>query len=344
MNTLAARNRSDAPILVEVWRGQMVESRHRACIAVADADGQVVEAWGDIEQPIYGRSAIKPLLAIALIESGAAEAYSVSDAEVALACASHNGEAQHVEAVNAWLARIGLTADDLECGPQVPGYEPSYQAMIQAGLEPTRAHNNCSGQHAGILTSILHFKHSPKGYVQYEHPIQQHLLGLLEQMCGLELRLAPRGIDGCGIPVIATPIVSLARAMANMADPHHLSVDRAASCRRILKSMTENPFNVGGTGRFCTLVIKTLRGKAAIKVGAEGVYMAALPGLGLGVALKIEDGASRAAEVAMGQVLKRLGLIDATDEAALAAALVPPVRNWAGTRTGAIRPVEGGTF
>jgi L-asparaginase II len=344
MAVMSLSARSQPPILVEVVRGQMVESRHRASIAVVDAHAKIVAQWGDIEQPIYGRSAIKPLLAIPLVETGAAEAFQVSDAEVALACASHNGEAGHFEAVLAWLQRIGLSTEDLECGAQAPSYEPSYIAMIKAGGSASRAHNNCSGKHAGFLSTALHLGEPTKGYIRYDHPIQQRLLGVLEQMCGLELGAAQRGIDGCGIPVIATPIGNLALAMARMADPHHLSSERRQACARVLRSMMEYPFNVAGTDRFCTIVMEALRGKAAIKVGAEGVYTGALPELGLGIALKIEDGASRAAEIAMGQILKKLDVIDQATEAALARVLTPAIRNWAGTQTGAIRPIEDGSF
>jgi len=344
MTVLSQPKATEVPILVEVVRGQMVESRHRASVAIVDAHGKVAAAWGDIERPIYGRSAIKPLLAIPLVETGAAEQFQVSDAEVALACASHNGEVAHVEAVLAWLSRIGLSIGDLECGPQAPSYDPSYRALILSGQVPTRAHNNCSGKHAGFLTTALFAGEPTAGYIQYEHPVQQRLLGLLESMCGLELSRAARGIDGCGIPVIATPLGNLALAMARMADPHHLSPDRANACERILRSMVGYPFNVAGTDRFCTMIMEGLHGKVAIKVGAEGVYLAALPQLGLGVALKIEDGAARAAEVAMGRILQRLGIMDAAEESALASALRPAVRNWAGTRTGDVRPIEDGQF
>jgi L-asparaginase II len=327
-----------APVLVEVWRGQMVESRHRLSIAVVDAHGSVVRGWGDIEQPIYGRSAIKPLLAIPLVESGAADRFGVSVAELSLATASHNAEPRHVETVNAWLARIGLSAEDLECGPHWPYHEPSLHAMVKAGEEPTRAHNNCSGKHAGFLTTAVHLSEKTKGYVQYEHSVQQRLLGLLEQMSGCELGDVPRGIDGCGIPVIAIPIANTAFAMAQMADPHHLPEKRAAACRRILQAMMAEPFMVAGTGRYCTKLMEAIPDKAAIKTGAEGVYCGAVPARGLGICIKAEDGAGRAAEVAMGQVLRHLGVITEDEAAAHPELLTPEVRNWAGTLTGHLKP------
>ncbi|MGH6892721.1 MAG: asparaginase [Dongiaceae bacterium] len=327
-----------SPVLAEVVRGGMVESRHHASVAVVDAHGGIVHAWGDIDLPIYGRSAIKPLLAIPLVESGAADRFKLSVAEIALATASHNSEPRHVETVTAWLERIGLGIEDLECGAHYPAHEPTMQAMLRAQQEPNRAHNNCSGKHAGFLATAIHLGEPTKGYIQYEHPVQRRLLGLLEQMSALELGEAPRGIDGCGIPVIAIPIANTALAMARMADPHHLPDERAAACRRILAAMMADPFMVAGTDRFCTKLMSAVPGKAAIKVGAEGVYCGALPELGLGICLKVTDGASRACEVVMGQVLRHLGVIDEAMAEELGKTLTPEIKNWAGTPTGLVRP------
>ena len=327
-----------SPILAEVVRGQMVESRHHASVAVVDAHGGIVRAWGDVELPIYGRSAIKPLLAIPLVETGAADRFRLGAAEIALATASHNAEPRHVETVVAWLRRVGLGVDDLECGPHYPIREKFLHAMLRTGEEPTRAHNNCSGKHAGFLTTAVHVGEPTKGYIQYEHPVQQRLLGILEQMAGCELGNVPRGIDGCGIPVIAIPIANTAFAMAQMADPHHLPEERAAACTRILSAMMGEPFMVAGTDRFCTKIMSAIPGKVAIKTGAEGVYCGALPEQGLGICLKVTDGAGRAAEVIMGQVLRQLGVIDEEAAESLAPTLTPTIKNWAGTPTGQVRP------
>jgi L-asparaginase II len=332
------------PIEIDVWRGNLIESRHRVHGAVVDAHAGVVHAWGDIDAPIYGRSAIKPLLALLLVESGAAERFNLSDREVALACASHNGEPGHVDAVLNWLGAVGLSVDDLECGPQMPSQEPVQRAIILSGAAPTRAHNNCSGKHSGFLSAAKHLGLPTKGYIQYEHPVQQRLLGILEQMSGCELGDVPRGIDGCGIPTIAFPIGNHAFAMAQMADPHHLPEVRAAAAHRICHAMAAEPWYVAGTNRFCTKVMEVTGAKAAIKTGAEGVYMGAFPELGLGVCLKAADGTGRASEVAMGAVMRLLGVIDEADEAKLHATLEPVIRNWAGTTTGRIVPGSEARF
>jgi L-asparaginase II len=326
------------PLVIEVTRGDMVESRHRADIAVVDPAGKVVRAWGDIEPPVYGRSAIKPLQALPLIESGAADRFGVSVPEIALACASHNGESRHVELVTAWLARIGCSGADLECGSHAPYQEASVEALIRAGRKPDATYNNCSGKHTGFLSTARHLGESTAGYIRYEHPVQQRILGALEQMTGLRLGEAPRGIDGCGIPVIGIPLGNMALAMARLADPD----EPVPPARRILAAMAAEPFLVAGTGRFCTKVMEIVGAKVVLKTGAEGVYTAALPTLGLGVALKVEDGAGRAAEVAMGRVLHELKLLTDDEENALADALTPPIRNRVGRETGRIRPAAAG--
>ena len=331
------------PMIIEVTRGDMVESRHRADVAIVDSGGTVVRAWGDIEPPVYGRSAIKPLQALPLIESGAADRFGVSVAEIALACASHNGEPRHVELVTAWLGRIGCSVADLECGSHAPYHEASVEALLRAGRKPDASYNNCSGKHSGFLSTARHLGEPTAGYIRYEHPVQQRILGVLEQMAGLRLGDAPRGIDGCGIPVIGIPLGNMALAMARLADPDdQVPPARAAAAKRILTAMASEPFLVAGTNRFCTTVMEIIGRKAVLKGGAEGVYTAALPTLGLGVALKAEDGAGRAAEVAMGRVLHELKLLSAGEEKALADALTPPIRNRVGRETGRIRPAANG--
>ena len=329
----AAAVRAANPVLVEVTRGDMVESRHRAAFAVADAQGRVVASAGDIERPVYARSAIKPLQAIPLVESGAAAAFGLSDAEIALACASHRGEPRHVETVTAWLARIGCSIEDLECGAHPPYHAASHRALIAAGEQPGAVHNNCSGKHAGFLTLARHLNAPTAGYIRIEHAVQQRVLGLLEVMTGLDLGAAPRGLDGCGIPVIGISLGNLALAMARLADPQDQPEARQAACARIRGAIAAEPFMVSGTGGFATRVMAKTQERALIKGGAEGFYCGALPELGLGIALKVDDGAGRAAEVVMAALLARFGIGEAERELR-----AQPLRNHAGTEVGELRP------
>jgi L-asparaginase II len=321
------------PAVVEVTRGDMVESVHRAAFAVADTAGKVVLHGGDVERQVYPRSAIKPLQALALVESGAAEAFQLGDAEVALACASHGGEPRHTETVARWLERIGCSPADLECGPQLPSTESAMIDLISSGREPSALHNNCSGKHAGFLTVARHLGHPTAGYIKFEHPVQQSVLGILESMTGCELGAAPRGIDGCGIPTIGIPLGNLALAMARLADPADQPDRRQAAAARIRRAMAAEPFMVAGSGRFCTRAMELTGDTAQVKIGAEGVYCAALPELGLGVALKVADGAGRAAEALMARLLVRLGVLSDSQ----ADSLIPPILNRMGRHVGDLR-------
>jgi L-asparaginase II len=310
-----------APLTVEVTRGEMVESRHRVAAAVCDAGGARLLAAGDADALIYPRSAIKPLQALVLIESGAADAFNVSDAEVALACASHSGEPRHVELVRAWLARLGLSEADLECGVHA----------VTGVAAPTAAHNNCSGKHSGFLTVARHLGVPTRGYIQPDHPVQRRVMARVAEMAGATLDGAPRGIDGCGIPVFGMPLAALAGAMARLAAAPD------AACARIRAAMAAEPALVAGTGRFTTRVIAATSGAVLVKEGAEGVYAGAIPARGIGIAVKAEDGTGRAATAAMGHLLRRLGALDERAGAALADVLEPTLRNHAGREVGRIR-------
>lgn len=328
----------ESPVLVEVTRGTLVESRHRGAAVVTDAAGAIVMAWGDIERPIYARSAVKPLQALALVESGAADAFALTPRELALACGSHHGEEAHIATLTAWLARIGLGADDLACGAHPPVDPAAARALVLSGAAPSALHNNCAGKHTGFLTTARHLGEPVAGYIDQDHPVQRRVAAVLAEMTGLDLTHAPRGIDGCGIPVIALPLSGLARAMARMGDPHRLASARAAAARRLLDAMAAEPLMVSGSTGFATALLRVAGARVRAKPGAEGVYAASLPQLGLGLALKIDDGAPRACEVALAAILQRLGVLDEAACAALGGRARPPIRNVSGAAVGEIRP------
>jgi len=324
---------SNNPIIVEVTRGGMVESRHRGHCVVADRTGASVHVWGDGERLIYPRSAIKPLQALALIETGAAGAYRLSEAELALAAASHSSTPDHVDAVSGWLKRLGLSESDLECGGHDPMNRDADKALVRADRTPGSIYNNCSGKHTGFLATALHMGEPTKGYSEPDHPVQQRLLAILTDMGGVDLAATPRGVDGCGIPVIGMPLAALALALARMADPIDLHAARAEAAGRIIAAMTAHPNMVAGPGRFDTVTMTAGKGAFVVKAGAEGVYAGIVAGLGLGVALKIADGTKRAAEVAMAAVLVHLGALEQMPQT--------PVLNAAETNVGEIRMQDG---
>lgn len=331
------------PVLVEVLRGTAVESRHAGALAIVDAAGSVHTALGDIDRPVFPRSAVKLLQALPLVASGAAEAYGLDDAELALACASHSGEPAHVATAAGVLAKLGLDANALECGTQWPAREPVLRGMVERGETATPLHNNCSGKHSGfVCLACLMARHAgtepaafARGYVAAEHPVMREVTAALSASTGVDAEQAPRGIDGCSIPTYALPLRALALAFARCGTGQGLSAANAAAARRLRQAVAAAPFMVAGTDRFDTQVMQVFGERLFCKIGAEGVYCAALPELGLGVALKIDDGAARAAEAAMAAVAQALLK---TEHEVLRSYSHAVLRNWRGTEVGALRP------
>mgnify|MGYP003343083405 FL=1 len=328
---------SKGPVVIEVTRGPVVESRHEGIAAVVKADGTVVASWGDIDSRILPRSANKPIQAMAFVESGAVEKFGLGKEHIALACASHNGERRHVETVRAWLTAIGLAESDLECGTHPPRLQASIEALVRENSVPTAAFNNCSGKHSGFLSTALAHGEPTKGYIKYDHPVQKRLRQVMSDLSGEQADDYAYGTDGCGIPTLATPLKSLARAMASMADPSRLSNRHAEAAARIRDAMNAEPFMVAGTGRFCTRINGALTGVAQVKTGAEGVFCGMLPTLGLGIAVKMWDGAGRAAEIAMATLLGHLGVLAGGQKDEF---IHPPVKNVVGLLVGEMRPAK----
>lgn len=336
------------PVLVEVWRGGSVESAHRGAFAVIDGDGALVCALGDIDRPVFPRSAVKLLQALPLVASGAADASGLSDEELALACASHNGEPAHVATAAAMLAKAGADAAVLECGAHWPYREAMQRQMAARGELPTPLHNNCSGKHAGFICLGCHLARrsvgtiTPQalrsfvaGYVRAEHPLMREVAHALQATTGCDLRDAPQGIDGCSIPTYGIALRRLALGFGRVASGVGLHADFARAAQRLRRAVAHAPFMVAGSDRFDTRVMQRLGERVCCKVGAEGMYCAALPERGLGVALKIDDGNNaRAAEVVMAVLIERFVALDSADAAWLRRLVEPSLRNWNGIHVG----------
>ncbi len=318
--------------MVEIWRGDIVESLHLGHAVVCDAAGNIIEAWGDPDKIILPRSSCKMLQALPLIESGAAREFDLNSEHLALACASHQGAAIHTDRVALWLKDLGLSDDDFRCGPQAPSDKEAKHDLIRRGETPCQMHNNCSGKHAGFLTLSKHLSGGPD-YVALDHPVQIACRTAFEEMTGME---APGyGIDGCSAPNFATSVKALAHAMAKMAAPTG-SGARAEASRSLVDAMIKHPELVAGETRACTELMRAANGQAAIKIGAEAVYVAILPGKGLGIAVKIIDGATRAAECVIAALMVKYGVLDAAHPAAIKR-LSGPITNWRGIVTGEMR-------
>jgi L-asparaginase II len=322
---------SSNPVLVELMRGKLVESRHMGAIAIADASRRLVLALGDVERPVFPRSAVKALQAIPLVESGAADAFGLGDAELAVACASHSGDRVHIEAVRSLLAKAGLDESYLACGAHWPISDEAFRDSVRAGGRPLPIHNNCSGKHAGMLAASVHLGLDPRGYERQDHPLQVIIAGVISETCGVTLSRDGTGVDGCSVPTWSLPLAALAQGFARFGTGTGLASTRARAAERLRHACFARPVLVAGEGRFDTIAMRALAPALFVKGGAEGVHCAALLELGLGIALKVDDGAKRGAERALAEVLA--ALIPAA-RTALAEQLEGEIQNWRGLRVG----------
>ena len=281
----------------------------------------------------------KPLQALPLLETGAADALRLSEKEMSLACASHNGEPIHVDTVLQWLEKINLSDDDLECGAHLPRRPEVLSAFVESGVDLKQAHNNCSGKHTSMLSHAMHLGEDPKGYIEYDHPVQERVRAALEDMYGYALSDAAWGRDGCSIPTMAVPTRCMAQAMAKFTNPEGLAPARAEACARISAAIMAEPYMIAGGGRCCTTIMAAAPGKLVAKTGAEGVYMAGLPGRNIGIALKARDGTGRATETALLHVLNGLGIFSDHAMQSIDGFLNPSLRNVNGFAVGEMRAV-----
>jgi len=319
------------PILIELTRGTRMESVHAGALAVVRANGEVVAAVGDFTAPVFPRSAIKPLQAIPFVETGAADRFGFGTPEIALCCASHSGTRTQVKLAGGMLQRAGLSPGALACGVHEPMDPATAREMIRQGAQPTPLHHNCSGKHSGMLVTAVHRAEPTDGYWRPDHPVQARIADVLSDLGSDRLSADRCGIDGCSVPNWAMPLRIQALAFARLATGHGLGAERAEACRRIAQACWAHPDLVAGPGRLDTAVMTRLSGSVLMKAGAEGAYCGALPERGLGFALKIDDGAKRAAEAVVVQLLARFH--------PEIASLGPPatLTNWRGAEVGQMR-------
>ncbi|MBX3597017.1 MAG: asparaginase [Rhizobiaceae bacterium] len=328
------------PVLVEVTRGNFVESRHRGAIAIYDFDGKAVLEIGNVEELLFPRSAIKSMQALPLIETGAADALGFDDADLALSCASHVGEPGHVERAASMLAKIGLDESALECGTHWPTDQASELALARAGGKPNQLHNNCSGKHSGFLAVCAHCGMNHKGYVGFGHGFQQMIRETMNDVTGAKHDESNAAIDGCAIPTYAVSLGSLAYGFSRMGSGKGLSMDRAAAARRLMRAAMSNPFYVSGTGRPDTVLMEAAPGRIFVKGGAEGVLCGVAPDRGLAFAVKCNDGAGRGADMIGANIVARLFADEPTVVEQIANITSPSILNRNGAVVGILRPAE----
>jgi len=331
-------------ILVEVVRGPLVEAVHRGDIAVVDVSGALRASVGDPETKIsYLRSSAKPFQSMPLVYGGAAARWTFDDEDLAVCCASHNGEAIHTDRIASLLGRIGVVPADLACGAHPPLYREAAAALTRDGLAPSVLHSNCSGLHTGMLAQARQLGADIRGYESPTHPVQQEVLANVSRFTGLAPVDIPVGVDGCAAPCYGVSLYHMALAYARLMDPRDISEPYASAAGTIRAVMTGHPHLVAGTGRFDTDVMTLTRGALLAKGGASGVQCIGIAG-GVGVAVKIEDGAeghaspARPTTVAAIEVLRQLGALDDTQVAALGDHAQPVMRTVAGEPVGEARP------
>ena len=322
---------------IESTRGELVESVHRVSVAVTDANGTLVAEAGDPALVTYWRSAAKPFQALPLLQDGAAEAFGLTDEELALACASHSSEPVHLALTDRFLDRIGASESDLACGPHTPLGAAVAETAARSGAPITPRWSNCSGKHAGMLALARHHGWPTAGYERLGHPVQDRIVAEVERWTGVPRDELGYGVDGCTAVCFALPLTAMATAYARFgasADPH---------AARLRGAMMAHPALIAGSGRFCTELMAAWPGGVIAKIGAEGVYSAALPGAGLGVAVKVEDGDMRSAPGALLSVLQSVvrhaGLGGPSRLDGLGAQADLPIRNSRGEVTGRLRAV-----
>lgn len=333
--------------LVEVTRGNIVESVHYGSLVIAQPDGKIVFSLGDITSPTYLRSASKPMQTLAFLEQGGAEHYNLTEQEIAIMCASHSGTDDHLEVLAKLQEKIGITESMLQCGAHAPYHEPSAQALRDRGEAFHSNHSDCSGKHSGMLAFAKMMGVSYEGYISPDHPVQQAMLNTFAEMCEYNIEKIELGTDGCSVPVFAVPLINSAGAYARLCQPDNLSKKRPQACQMIVLSMMNHANMVGGPLRFDTDAMVAGEGSFVTKVGAEGFRgIGILPGkaagfeTSLGITIKISDGdlTMRATSIVALSILKHLGVLNSEQAKSVKKYDRRPVTNWSGKTVGEIRP------
>lgn len=318
-------------------RGPDVESRHRVHAAVVGDDDLLIAGAHDVDVVSSWRSCAKPFQVLPLLESGAFDDLHWGDDQLALACASHGGEPEHVALAQGMLSDIGLEEGDLACGPHDPLSSRGMKLLRESGARLTRLHNNCSGKHAAMLARAHAAGWPTYGYERREHAVQRCCLQAVAAWSGVAERDVSQAIDGCGVVAFALPLENMARAWARLA---RVVRERDGPAYRVVHAMQTRPFLIGGTDRFDSVLIEETEGRAIAKIGAEGVHCVAVPELGVGFAIKVDDGAQRAQFPSVLRVLQLLDVLPSTLPPRLEDFLRRPIRNTRGEIVGEIRPVS----
>jgi L-asparaginase II len=278
------------PILVEVYRNNVLESFHRGAVCVVNHAGEIVFSLGDVEQLCYPRSAMKLLQVIPLIADGGIERFHFTLEEIAVMCGSHNAEPEHLRVIQSILKKTGLHKDNLCCGPQYPSSKRDANALIRADEKPHHIHNNCSGKHAGMLAACVLNGWPVEDYINPTHPLQQRIMEVCSLMYEYPAEKMITALDGCSAPIYSVPVYNQAVGYKNLVSRITLPPAIQSACEIIIEAVSKHPFMVAGTGRYCTDMMRITAPKIIGKTGAEGIFCMAFTEQNLGVCIKIDDG------------------------------------------------------
>lgn len=329
------------PVLVEVFRGGVLESFHRGVICLVNEKGETIFSKGDANQLCYPRSAMKYLQVLPLLEEGGMEHFGFTPEEIAVMCGSHNGEKEHVQAVRSVLHKIGLDESYLQCGPQLPSLKKDADQLIREGLAPIPVHNNCSGKHAGMLAMCVLKQWPVQSYIHPDHPLQQKI----REICALFYQYPAdkmvTALDGCSAPIFSVPVYHQALGYMRLVNPAGLSENLAKACKRVISSISAHPFMVAGTKRYCTDMMRITAPGIIGKTGAEGIFCMGFVEQKLGVCIKIDDGKMQPQYNVAQALLENSGLFEPGQLNSLHVYQQSPVKNYNKLQTGEIKTVDG---
>lgn len=326
---------------IHVYRGEYIESTHDVHIAIVNTEGELIAYYGDPHRQTFARSSMKPFQATPLVESGAIESYHLTEREISLFCASHIGEQFHRDGVASVLEKIGLAEQDLQCGTHIPRHTESYNQLIREGGELTPFFSNCSGKHSGMLAGVMKQKMAVDSYREIDHPYQQQIIDVIENVADYQRDKIGISVDGCGVPVHRMPLTKVALLFSRLAAPHKWtegSKHRKESLKRVSNAMKTYPEMVAGTKQFDTDLMTAFRSRIVAKGGAEGVHCFGDQETGLGVAIKVADGNARGASVSTMAVLQQLNIGEESTWNKLARYSEAPVLNARDEKIGVIKP------
>lgn len=329
------------PVLVEVYRAGVLESFHRGVICVVNAEGEIIFSEGDTNQVCYPRSAMKLLQVIPLLVNGGIEKFGFTLEEIAVMCGSHNAEPEHLRVVNSILQKTGMSKDALNCGPQYPTSKRDANALIKADQKPHHIHNNCSGKHAGMLATCVLMGWPTENYTDAQHPLQQTILDTCSMMYEYPKEKMITALDGCSAPIFSVPVYNQALGYKNLVSTVHLPEAVQQACKVIIEAVSNYPFMVAGTGRYCTDMMKITAPNIIGKTGAEGIFAMAFTGQKLGVCIKIDDGKMLPQYNVAQSLIEASGAFSAADLAPLHRYAEEDLRNFNKLITGTIETKKG---